>query len=183
MGKLVTQVTDVQARKIMGQNYFGVEEGVKHFGIEPTPDEVSMLQIIPYTREYLERCKDTHTLTAVFPLHILAIRERVDRSLFRKHEDAWYNDEMLATTTRKAGWYLLDMCKDQTLDKVINTEDRIRYPAQVFVYSAIGHFLNTGERMLRTIYAPCCDKTSFGPQKRVYVGFFLESSGLDILML
>lgn len=183
MGKPMAHVTYTQAREIMGKNYFGIEEGIKHFGITPTREQRSTLQNTPFTFDRLEKCKDTHMLTAVFPVHILAIQERVNRSLFRKQNDAWYAKEKLATYTGNVAWYLLDMFNNKTLDQVIHTRDKTRYPAQIHIYATIGHVLNTGERVYRTIYVPCSDTPSAGPEKRVYVGFFHESYGLDILFL
>ena len=56
------------ARKIMGLNYFGIEEAVEHFGVIPTEEELANLANIPFSWTLLRKLKKTHVLIAVFPL-------------------------------------------------------------------------------------------------------------------
>ena len=75
-----------RAREIMGKNFFGVEEAIKHFGVNPTRQQLAALSEIPFSEAVLEQSKDTHILVAVFPLSILEIRGKVERKLFYNHE-------------------------------------------------------------------------------------------------
>lgn len=62
-----------RAREIMGRNFFGVEEAIKHFGVNPSRSQLAALAEIPWSEEVLAACRDTHVLVAVLPLSILEI--------------------------------------------------------------------------------------------------------------
>ncbi|MFZ2643502.1 MAG: hypothetical protein WA117_21095, partial [Verrucomicrobiia bacterium] len=72
----------LRIRGIMGRNFFGVEEAIKHFGVNPSPEQLAALSEIPFSEARLREVKDTHVLVAVVPLSILDIRGKVERKLF-----------------------------------------------------------------------------------------------------
>ena len=173
-----------KAREIMGKNFFGIEEAIKHYGINPTKRQLACLAQIPWSEEELTLCKDTHVLVAVFPLSILDIREIVkklpNRTLFYNQD--WYNKEAFAKDKGEIGWQLVrktpvpDSTKktwgeQQTL---LDKEDEAP-KAQVMVYTIIGHFLATGERLFEKVYVRCSDLGSDG--RHVGVGY-LDDEGL-----
>ncbi len=172
------------AREIMGKNYFGIEEAVKHFGVKPTRAQLSALVEIPFTEAELRECKDTHVLVAVFPLSVLDNRGRVERSLFSSHEDAWYNKQAFARDKSEVHWQLVrktpvenstnKMWQDQQALLAKNEETPT---AQVMTYTIIGHYLATGERLFENAYVRCSDMDSGGV--RVSVGLF-DSGGLFV---
>ncbi len=41
------------AREIMGKNFFGIDEAIKHFGINPTPQQLAALSEIPFSKAEL----------------------------------------------------------------------------------------------------------------------------------
>jgi len=54
------------AREIMGTNFFGIEEAIKHFGVNPSKQQLAALAEVPFSEEVLRSAKDTHVLVAVF---------------------------------------------------------------------------------------------------------------------
>jgi len=85
-----------------GKNFFGVEEAMKHFGVNPTCQQLAALSEIPFSETVLKQSKDDHILVAVFPLSILEIRDKVERKLFYNHETAWYNEQSLPRSMAKS---------------------------------------------------------------------------------
>ena len=65
-----------RARKIMGKNMCGVEEAVKHFGVNPSKRQLAYMSEIPFSVGTLEACKGTHILVAFFPNAILDVRAK-----------------------------------------------------------------------------------------------------------
>ena len=173
-----------RAREIMGKNIFGVEEAIQHFGVNPSKQQTAYLAEVPFSEAVLEVCKNTHVLVAVFPLSILEIRGKVDKKLFYSHEDAWYNKQAFAKEKGEIGWQLVRKTPvDNSTSKTWNdqqallSKDDETPKAQVVVYTIIGHFLATGERLFENIYVRCSDLDSDGD--RVYVGGF-GAEGLGV---
>lgn len=173
-----------QARAIMGKNFFGVEEAIKHFGVNPSKQQLAYLAEVPFTEEVLKSCKDTHVLVAVFPMSILDIRGKVERKLFYSHDDAWYNKQAFAEDKGEVGWQLVRKVpiadstnKTWNEQQALLSKDEETPKAQVVVYTIIGHFLATGERLFENIYVRCSDLDSDG--LRVSVGDF-DAEGLHV---
>lgn len=173
-----------RAQEIMGSNFFGVAEAIKHFGINPTQDHVATLAEVPFTKEVLMSCKNTHILVAVLPLSILDIKgivEKNAKTLFRKQ--AWYENEIFANAS-EISWQLVrknsifnstsktwqDQCLLLSQDEKVPT-------AQVLVYTVIGHFLDKGECLFEDVYAHT--STTDSRFFRVSVGHF-NAEGLLI---
>ena len=171
-----------RAREIMGRNFFGVEEAVKHFGVNPTRQQLAALSEIPFSETVLEQSKDTHVLVAVFPLSILEIRGKVDSRLF--YDQSWYNKESFAKERGEVSWQLVrktpvdnSTSKNWQEQQALIAKDDEVPSAQVMVYTIIGHYLATGERLFEHIYARTFFAGSGGG--RVYVGGF-GSGGLRV---
>lgn len=172
------------AREIMGKNFFGVKEAIKHFGVKPTSQQLAALLEIPFSEAVLEQSKDTHVLVAVFPLSILEIRGKVKRELFFSHEDAWYNKQSFAKEHGEISWQLVrktpvddSTSKNWQEQQALLSKDDEMPSAQVMVYTIIGHYLATGERLFEHIYVRTSSVDSDGD--RVLVGYF-DSDGLVI---
>jgi len=167
----------LRAREIMGKNFFGIEEAVQDFGVHPSETQLAALAQVPFTEEVLQSHKDTHILVAVFPLSILDIRGKVDRKLFRSHKDAWYNKQTFAKDKGEVGWQLV---RKTPVANSANTiwEDHLvllgpdeKVPkAQALVYTIIGHYLATGERLFESVCIRSSDIDSDG--HHVLVGLF-----------
>ena len=173
-----------RAREIMGRNYFGIEEAIRHFGVNPSRQQLAALAEVPFTEATLEECKNTHVLAAVFPLSILEIRGKIlgNQRLFYNQD--WYNRESFAKDRREAEWHLVRKTpvpnstgKTWNEQQALLAKNEETPTARVMVYTIIGHFLATGERLFENIYVRCSDVVSSGC--RVYVGGF-ASVGLSV---
>ncbi len=174
-----------RARRIMGSNFFGVEEAMRHFGVKPSKQQLASLTEIPFALEVLIANKDTHVLVAVFPLSILDVRSKVSASNLFYNQD-WYNRERFAKTKGELGWRLIrkkpvanSTNKTWREQQVLLSQDEETPKAQVVVYTTIGHFLATGERLFEEVYVRCSDLDSNGPHVHVLVGVF-DAGGLYV---
>ena len=173
-----------RAREIMGENFFGIDEVEKYFKVCPTFRQIHDLSWVPYSEATLQACKDTHVLVAVFPLSVLEIRGKVERSLFCSHEDAWYNKQAFAKDKGEVHWQLVRKTpvenstnKTWQDQQALLAKNEETPTAQVMTYTIIGHYLATGVRLLENVYVRCSSVGSGGG--RVSVGDF-DSRGLDI---
>ena len=130
-----------------------------------------MLHQVPFTAEVLKACKDTHILIAVFPLSILDIRDIVkklpNQTLFYNQD--WYNKEAFAKDKGEISWQLVRKTPipDSTKktwgeQQTLLAKEEETPKAQVMVYTIIGHFLATGERLFEKVYVRCIDFGSDG---------------------
>lgn len=173
-----------RARAIMGTNMFGLEEAIRHFGVRPQQQELEALVTIPFSEEVLTACRETHILVAVFPFSILVIRNKVaKKKLFWKTD--WYNNQAFAKERGEVGWHLVrkipvenSTSKTWPEQQALLTETEETPKARIMVYTIIGHFLATGERLFERIYVRCSDLDSDG--LRVCVGCF-DADGLLVV--
>jgi hypothetical protein len=93
----------VRAKEIMTRNMFGVEDAVRHFGVNLTRQQTAALSKIPWSEATLEQCRETHVLVAVFPLSIIEIRSK--GKLF--YNQSWYNKEPFANDRGDGSWQLV----------------------------------------------------------------------------
>jgi hypothetical protein len=174
------------AREIMGKNFFGIEEVIKHFGVNATKQQLAALAEVPFSEEVLKSCKDTHVLVAMFPLSILDIRgiakKQSDRTLFYSQD--WYDKQAFAKDKGEVGWQLVrkepianSTSKTWNDQQALLSKDEETPTARIVVYTMVGHFLATGERLFEKIYVRCVDLDSDGD--RVLVGDF-DAGGLGV---
>lgn len=174
----------VRARQIMGKNFFGPDDAMKHFGVQATRRQLAALSEIPFSEETLIACKNTHILIAVPSASILEIRELVSKLKLPKGQKAffysqdWYNGEAFAKEKGQVGWYLVRKTpvdnstgKNWDEQQALLGKDEETPSAQVMVYTIIAYFLATGERLFEGVYVRCSDLDSGG--NRVCVGFFI----------
>ncbi len=184
------ELTDSQqeAKAIMGNNFFGPEEAAKHFGARWTQDQLDALATVPFSKEALEACKDTHVLVAGYPMTLLQVRGKANKAkkgkLFYTTTGGWYESEAFAKKTKvEVRWYLIrkkpvdNSTNKSWVDQQALLKDETTPTACVMVYTIIGHFLNTGERLFENIYVRCSNIDSDGI--RVLVGRF-GASGLFV---
>lgn len=152
------------ARKIMGKNFFGIKEAIKHFGIDPMPQQLAVLSEIPFSEGVLEELKKTHVLTAVFPLSILEIRGKAGQKLFSSYNNTWYENEPFAKERGEVNWQLVrktpvDNSTSNNFQKqyaLLGKDDEVP-TTRVMVYTIIGHYLVTGKHLFKDVYV----RTSF----------------------
>jgi len=155
-----------RAREIMGRNFFGVEEAIKHFGVNPTYQQLEVLSEIPFSEVVLEQLKDTHVLVAVFPLSISKIHKR--------NPDLFSSDWRDSRNKQKVSWQLVyktpvDDSNSRTWDEQQSLLDKNEETpiTQVMVYTIIGHFLVTGEWLFKDVYVCCSGIESDGCRLKV----------------
>ncbi len=155
-----TSVFHQMARDIMGPNFLGISEAVKHFKIDPTAEQFEALDKIPLSDENLRKFRNTHILVADFGLSIYEIRKLVDKTLF-PHEDIIFNSEKFAKEKSKPQWRLIckDLVPNSTSIKWPGNQDKLpldsaeENSARALVYIIILNYLATGEYMLERVYA------------------------------
>ena len=172
-----------RAHSIMGNNCFGIEEATKHFGIYPSDEEIAVLAEVPFTDEMLEFCKDTHILIATFQMSILDIRNKVGWSFFYTR-GYWYDNQSFMNDRGKIEWRLVSKIPvPNSTSKNWDEQKALLYnreqvpSAQVMVYTIIGHFLATGERLFENFVVRT--SSSFSNDSRILVGSF-DNEGLFI---
>ncbi|MBP9856226.1 MAG: hypothetical protein KBC48_02935 [Candidatus Pacebacteria bacterium] len=177
------------AREIMGKNFFGIEEAIKYYGVNPSEQQLAYLAEIPFSEEVLKSCKDTHILIAVFLLSIIDVRSQLNSNLFRNHDsDAWYNNQAFAANKGVVGWWLVrktpvaDSLHKKNWDEQQALLDKGEQTptARIMVYTIIGHYLANGEHLFENVYIRCSDLDSVSC--RVWVGSpGFNFRGLDIV--
>ena len=133
---------------------------------EPTPRRSRILQPVALRSEkVLQSVKDTHILIALFPLSILDIRE-MNQQLFGKIEDSLYKLSCMVDRGKaECEWLLVkkapvENSMGKTWDEqqlLLEKLEKFNNPsyARVMVYTIIGHFLATNERLFEEIYVRC----------------------------
>jgi hypothetical protein len=185
METMVSRTLQKRSREIMGRNFFGIKEAIRHFRVNPTYTQLAALSEIPFSEAVLKQSKDTHVLVAVFPLSILEIRGKVDSKLFYNNQSWWYNKESFAKKRGKVSWQLVrktavgnSFSKSWQEQQALLSKDDEVPSAQVMVYTIIGHYLATGERLFEHIHVVRTSSVdSFGGH--VGVGYF-GSEGLYV---
>ena len=171
-----------KVQEIMGkENFFGIKEAIKHFKVNPTNQDLNTLAKIPFSEAALEKLKNTHILVAVFPLSILDIR-KANSNLFL--DESWYKDESFAKERGETSWQLVrktpipnSTSKNWSEQQALLSKDDEVPSARVMVYTIIGYYLATGERLFRNIRVCISSLASNG--YRVNVGYF-DSDGLYV---
>lgn len=165
------------ARVIMGENFLGIEEVTRHFGVSFTQKQAKELVDIPFTEAELQECRSTHLLVAGYPLSFPDVRKTAS-SLFYRSEDAWYDEHAFATDEKvDLRWYLVrkdvvDGSTEKTWDEqqAMLAENEETPRACEFVYSVILYALATGIRLFPSIYGRAASEDTDG--RHVYIGSF-----------
>lgn len=183
-------VSQAKAREIMGRSMFGIEEAVKHFGAVLSKRQLAYMAEIPFSEETLRACKNTHILVAVVPISIVAIRTKTaDVKMPAKHrmfyQQDWYDGNSVGNDAGHLEWHLVRKTPvadstsktwEQQQD-LLDLEIEETPEAQVVVYTIIGYFLATGERLFEKAWVRC--RTLAPGGDRVRVGRF-GAGGLDV---
>jgi len=182
--KTKSTTSQKRAREIMGYNgynFFGVEEAIQHFGVNPTCQQTLVLSEIPFSEEVLQETKENHILVAIFPLSILEIHRKMDSKLF--YDQSWYNKESFAKKHGEASWQLIrktpvnnSTSKNWEEQRALLGKDNKVPTAQAMIYTIASHYLATGEHLFSHIYVRTSSVLS--NSCRVVVGYFVSSVGL-----
>lgn len=183
--------SQAKAREIMGKNFFGIEEAQKHFSLILSKRQIAYMAEVPLSEETLQRDKDTHILVAYPRYSIVSVRAKTagvklpeNHRMFYGQD--WYDKNEVGNGVSALEWHLVrktsvpdSKSKTWTQQKEMVDATNIDHvpEADVMVYSIIGHFLNTGERLFEKEYVRASTLDSDG--HRVYVGYF-DSKGLYV---
>lgn len=166
-------INQKRAREIMGRNFFGVEEAIKYFGVNPTSEQLSALSEIPFSEAVLEQARDTHVLVAVFPLSIFDIRGKEKNKFFAGQDsDHLYSkgaEKSIIEERGEASWQLVrktpvenSISKDWREQRVLIGKDDEIPTARVMIYTIIGYYLATGERLFENVLIRTSSYMDFG---------------------
>jgi hypothetical protein len=167
--------TPAQAAAIMGSACHGVDALERHFGVRLFANEAAQLSTVPFSREVLMQSQHTHVLVACARVSIMALRAKAaDAFYFKK---AWYAEEDFARQELKARWRLIrkepvpgSTSKTWAKQQAVLSADELTPGACELVLAIIVHYLESGERLLSTVYVRTTDVDSAG--RRVGVGRF-----------
>ncbi len=198
----IPSTSQKRAREIMGTNMFGVEDAIRHFGVNPSKAQLAALGEIPFSEETLSALKTTHVLVAVFPMSILDIRIRTevmkDESWKALCNQSWYDGEDFAKDRGEIGWHLIRKTPvEKSTNKALYEQqpllgkDDERPKAQVMVYTIIGHHRAANERLFEEVWVRCSDLDSDSSgvsvggfdAKGLFVGSYWRSDRIDRLGL
>jgi hypothetical protein len=165
----------------MGPNFFGIEDARAHWGTD-SEEDFDLLSEIPWPEADLIQNRDTHLLTAILPLSIIEMQNRIDQKLFDRRP--WYGEKSFARERGEAGWQLIrkrmfpnSTSKTWTEQQELVGRSEETPCARVMVCMIVSHYLATGHRLFGNMYVRCSDtEASF---YRVIVGGF-RSNGLCI---
>lgn len=171
-----------RARARMEGNFFGVEEAIKYFGVEPTEKQLAALANIPW--QHLSNFNEL--LIAIFPLSIADLLDKTELLLIHEASDRHYG-ELFAQDRGEVGWHricknLVDNSTARSLREQLavcpkafaDLDYKRAVPsARVVVYAMLGHFLATGKRLFENVDVRCSDITGDG--QHAVVGFSKDS--------
>ncbi|MFH0814484.1 MAG: hypothetical protein V1902_00100 [Candidatus Falkowbacteria bacterium] len=147
----------VKLREIMGKNMFGIEDALMHFDAWATSGQIAALDEIPYSKNVLRECKETHVLIADFGLSIRDMW-KMHRRLFRyrdKMPDApsEFLEKRAAPQWRLIAKYAkIDICNAEDGDTLATLGNDEEMPiARELVYAAIGMRLARGEILFHDV--------------------------------
>jgi hypothetical protein len=175
-------VSQTGARDIMGKNYLDLNWGIDTYKVSLRPRQMAYMKEVGYSESTLIAYKDTHILAAVMPIAIVGVCAKTavmklpngQKSFFYKQD--WYDRQAFANEVGQIEWRLVrktrveDSTSKKWSDQQALLDGKVEETptAQVMVYTIIGHFLNTGERLFEKVYVRTSSLDSGGG--RVYVG-------------
>ena len=169
-------LTQEQAREIMGRNFLGTKEVEEHFG-KLSPEQEESLSIIPFSKETLESCKDTHILVADIGLSIMGIKKLKNCKGLLCDQD-WYEAEDFAKHTDQPSWRLIRKTPvENSFGKTWSEQQVLLDPkteevplTRQLIYTILLYFRATGEKLFETDWVRTNDVEAAG--LLVHVGKF-----------
>ncbi|MDD4477214.1 MAG: hypothetical protein WC461_03420 [Candidatus Paceibacterota bacterium] len=165
-----------QARKVMKNNFFGIEEAIKYFHVDPTDQQIASLAELPFSVKKLEKVKNKCILLAVFPLSVAEIYDKVGEKYFYNHH---FTFTKKSVEQGKAEWVLLRKTplknsigkKFKEQRALILTKEGMAIPSlREMVYAILGHHLATDERIFENVGVRTSDIDENG--NHIFVGIY-----------
>lgn len=156
------------ARRIMGKNFYGIEEVVKCLRINPPDSQIfADLREIPFSEQVLDAHKDTHILIAHFPLSLqklwdICYGKDKDQKILRGLPFNFQQSRIFDKSDSNAHWRLVrkkpienSVSKNWDEQKALLSKNEEVPGIEFVVYIIICHFLATGERLLEDVLVRC----------------------------
>ena len=167
--------------EMYGKNIHGIKEVEKHFGKLTAAEKLKLFHI-PFSRETLEACKDTHVLVVDVGVSLLEIKSKNidlfrDKDLDDTHEFALRTDAICWRLIRKTPVEnSFDKTWNEQLEGIDSDFEEVPSVRQV-VYAIILHFLTTNDRLFKRTNVRTSDVVL--NLNHVDVGFF-DGGGLSV---
>jgi hypothetical protein len=163
------------AASIMGRACHGVDQLQRHLGVTLSTSEAAQLATVPFSPEALLDSRDSHVLVACAPVSLIGLRAKAPDAFYFKK--AWYYQEEFARRSLRPRWRLLRKEPVPPSTSKHSAAQQALLPASETVpgvcemaLAIVLHYLDTGERLLPTIYVRTRDLDSAG--RRVGLGRF-----------
>jgi|GEM_PF-6197245 len=167
--------TPERAAAIMGPAFHGVDALERHLDVRLAANENAQLASVPFSQETLVQLRETHLLVACAPLSLMGLRAKAPDAFYFKR--AWYAKEDFARQTLRARWRLIrrepvpgSTSKPWARQQAACSADELTPGVCEFALAIVLHFLQSGERLLSTVYARTSDLDS--SRRRVGLGRF-----------
>lgn len=180
-----------RASEIMGVNFFGVEDGIRHMNTKFRRFELVGFAEVPVTDEELEEVKDSHILVAVPSVSIVSMRENVAKKNVYPADNTWHIERIkgkefkhpFVARTGFPGWRLVrktavPKSTSKTWDEqlpLLGKNDEVP-SSRVLCYTIAGHYLKNDEKLFTDVWVRTSDVVSFG--LRVHVWFDADGVGV-----
>lgn len=173
----------VEAQKIMGNNYVGPEVATEHFGVNFSADEFQTLSDVPFSANVLRKYRSSHVLVFVPNISLCDIRDAVESTLFRDHDA----DDCANETNEDlpVNWHLISKYSvlnsgNRTWNEQIAllSEKEIVPTTHVLSYTVMAYYKTTDEKLFEYIYVRT-STARFHDLQHEMLGEF-NSRGLDV---
>ncbi len=146
------------AKKLMDSNFLGIEEVQQAFNMKFDEKQLNILSEIPFSKELIEECKNTHILTALCPLTLQTIIDKGEGAGIKIHWKGFpqyrvkaFNEVMKIKTLwgfgdHIASWALIP--KKATMEKSKELLWRPNLSQELF--AIIGQYINSGQDILKS---------------------------------
>jgi hypothetical protein len=159
--------TPDDAAAIMGHACHGIDQLERHLAIMLSASEAAQLAAVPFSQETLLDSRQTHVLVACAPVSLMGLRAKAPHAFYFKK--AWYAQEDFARHSLRTRWRLIR--KQPVADSTSKpwAAQHALLPANELVpgvcemaLACVLHYLETGERLLPTVYVRTRDLDSAG---------------------
>lgn len=182
----------IEARKIMGENMFGIRTAIETFGVYPLRRQLHKFAEIRTPRgrlitpAELKQCSKTHILVAVFrvwPLVGISGPLR-DHMFYTRSSHRLFHQGIFSIDESEEGWYLIrktgtpDTQNKEFIHQIQILGKRGEIPkTHVLAYMMAGHFASTGERLFVNQSMRCATEALQLPDSRAVIRYS-ENDGL-----
>ncbi len=174
----------LRARKIMGDNFFGIEHAIIHYGVYPLDYELQKMAEIRTPKGRLiselelQTCKLTHILVAMFRVAPLKDCGLHEHPLFcHPTANRLFHETTFSIDESEVGWYLIRKTSEpgtsykEWIESIQIVGPKNEIPGiRVMGYTIAGHFLTTGNWLFENELVRCATSTFEPGSARLAIG-------------